>query len=515
MTASHCWSRFHGTAKSAHVSRSARLDEVRFCLTLPFQVCFTTTQAQPFLTGLGYLRSRNSRGRLVVADVDASVPYTNTAASLTTHRLGPDYNTFANAVRFVFGLHDACWTLLMLRIRSIVPSQDAARDDIAVHLYHVLFCLPRDRQRRLGPAQDYGGRWRVQLPHQNKRNWDYAEEEWSFLLADPLRASAGHAPPQTWPVEQALIRGPNCSGDVFSRLPRELIVAVLMVLPSADLCSLRLASRVVSCVSSPTNLPMSFWYSRFGPGFEMAFYLGGRLPQLASKDWSVLYGQIRYGLARPSAYPGLHNRRRIWHILGDLTITLKALLQGSPARQASTSHATLLAVRHGVAAVVPRALVENPACQSTKFDFAWDVEEAFLPMSTDISSPIKISSSFIRFDGRSYICGIRATASTPAVTLSQVGLIRPTTEQHLYLDRGQKITKVQVACSLAGVFGARFFIQTTENAGLGSWHSVGMTGKLQYGEAIAELLPSRKILGLTLEFDVPRLSLLCSHGVVV
>jgi hypothetical protein len=470
-------------------------------LTSAFQVCFATTQAQPLLTGVGYLSNR-----LVVADVDASVPYTDTAASLTTHRLGPDYNYVEPSARLVFGVHDACWTLLMSRITPIVPGQDATCKDtaaVASHLYNVLFCLSEDRQKALNPANDYGGAWTFLPPFSSRYNGDLAEEKWSFILADPEQASIGNAPPQAWPAEQALIRDASRSDDVFNRLPRELIATLLICLPSVDLCSLRLASRVVSCISSPTNLPMSFWRSRFAPGFEMAFYLGGHFPQSSSRDWPVLYGQIRHCLARPSDYPALCSRRRIWHILGNLSITLKALLQGSPAKQASISHAALLPLRPGTAAVVRRAPFENLACPSTKFDFAWDAEQAFVPNSTNISGHIKISTSFIHFDGRSFICGIRATASNPAVTLSQVGLIRPITEQYFYLEKGQKVTKVQVVCSAEGVIGARFFIQTTgpENVELGAWQSVGIVSRLQDGEGIAELQASRRILGLTLEFD--------------
>lgn len=488
---------------------SFRLGRVPFFiyfLTSRLQVCFATTQARPFLTGIGLLRRRQ-----VVADVDANVPYTDAAASLTTHRLGSEFGQ-GESDRLVFGFHDACWTLLLSRIMPNTPGQDSPQDETAVvaaHLYDVLFCLPGDRQKVLNPARDYGGAWRFLSFHSRTRDdGDLPEEKWSFLLADPQHASVDEAPSQAWPTEQAFIRGSHRPGDVFNRLPHELIMAVLIELPSADLCSLRLASRAVSSVSSASSLPVSFWHSRFTSDFEMAFYMARRIPERSSRDWRVLYAQIRYCLARPCTYPALCNRRRIWHILGDLAITLRALLEGSPAKQPAINNAALLPLRLGTAAIVRRDPYENPACPPTSFVFAWDAEDAFLPNSTNISNIIKISTSFIHFDGRSFICGIRATSSDPAVTLSQVGLIRPITEQYFCLEKGQKITKVQVVSSAAGVVGARFLITECENAESEAWQSVGITSNLQEGTGVAELKASRKILGLTVGFDASTLSCL-------
>lgn len=442
-------------------------------------------------------------GHRVFADVDAAVSYTNPAVSLTPHQLNPDF-VGQQVDRLAFGVHDACWTLLLSRI---APGQEPTGDvaaAVAVHLYHVLWCLPGDRHRILNPAHDYGGAWRFSFFSQPQYDGELTEDEWSFLLADPLQMSIGDAPPQAWSTKPAIIRDANHYSDIFARLSHELIVAVLTELPSTDLCNLRLASRAVASVSSPASLPNSFWHSRFTSGFEMGFYMAGHLPELPSRDWRVLYGHIRDCLTRPSAHPALCNRRRIWHVLGDLVITLEALLEGSSVKQTCISHATLLPHRPGMAARAPRAPCQNPLYPSTSLAFVWDSEKESTQNSINNSTSIKISASFIHFDGRSFLCGIRATASTPAVTLSQAGLIRPITEQHFCLERGQEITKVRVICSAGGVVGTKFFIQTAgpENAGSGVWQSVGITDMSQADLGIAELVASGKILGLTLECDV-------------
>ncbi|KAH8895343.1 hypothetical protein GQ53DRAFT_50078 [Thozetella sp. PMI_491] len=479
-------------------------------------VCFVNTRARPFLTGVGYLANH-----VAIADDDASVSYTDPGAVLTHHRLTPDDIRSEN-VRLAFGVHDACWTLLLSRIIPAAPDQEPDRDEIeavVAHLYNVFFSLYQGRHKMLNPGRDFGGAWRfyIQSPRLleahslltfsiTTTSTDHdgeLTEEWSFLFADPRQASIGDAPPQALPDIQGFIRDSSDIGDFFVRIPREIAMAVLAELPSADLCSLRLASRRVASLSSPTSLPNSFWRSRFDHGFEMAFYMPESVPEPSSRDWRRLYGQIQYCLARPTKYEALCNRQRIWHVLGDLSTTLKALLKGSPATETSINYAALKPLRPGMVARVPRPAHQNPASPSASFTFAWDSEDAFSSSSINISAPIKISTSFINFDRRTFVCGIRATAATPAATISQVGLISWATEQHFYLEKGQEITKVRVICSALGVVGMKFFIQTTgrEHAESETWESVGTTSIVDGELGVAELKTSGKILGLTLEFD--------------
>ena len=55
----------------------------------------------------------------------------------------------------------------------------------------------------------------------------------------------------------------HCGVDIFSRLPRELLLCILPHVDFKDLPSLRLASRTVAAVSSLDQLPTSYWKTRF------------------------------------------------------------------------------------------------------------------------------------------------------------------------------------------------------------------------------------------------------------
>jgi hypothetical protein len=476
-------------------------------LTLDFQVCLPETHSQPFLTGIGFIDRNN-----VIADVNANVPFTDPAALLTTYTFGTNDNQI-HPNRRIFAFHQTCWTILLTRITPTVPGQAVAPDEIAslaANLYHILFSLAGDRGRFLNPAHDYGGAW---LPHPNF-GVIYAVPEddlWpvdpSLLSEDPGKASICSNPPQKWLTNYGQIQGFNSPGDFFTRLPGETRMAIITRLGSIDLCSLRLASRAMASISSPTHLPLSFWYSRFGPSFEMGFYMGGSLPAPSSRDWRALYGQIRSCLTKPHKsfkYGALWNRRRIWNVLGSLSITLESLLEGLPAKQASQNYAALLSFKRGMAAAIHRISDENPAGPTTTFTFSWNVEDTFAQNQIKFIYPIEISTSFIHFDGHAYVCGIRATTSSPNITISQVGLTRPTTQQSVYLENGQEITKVRVLCSAMGAVGLSLFIQPvgSENTSLGLWHSFGITGKSNIPLGTAELESSTRILGLALEFDV-------------
>jgi hypothetical protein len=153
---------------------------------------------------------------------------------------------------------------------------------------------------------------------------------------------------------------------------------------------------------------------------------------------------------------------------------------------------------------VRRRAYEDIACPFTTVVFTWDIDGTISPASIEAPSSIKMSISFIHLDGQSYICGLRATTSTPVATISQVGWIRPKTEQHIYLKRGQELTELRVVCSAMGVVGIKFLIQTTgfDSFQSTAWQSVGTTSMSQGGLAIAELKPSGKLLRLAVEFDV-------------
>ena len=101
---------------------------------------------------------------------------------------------------------------------------------------------------------------------------------------------------------------PRCGKgiDAFSALPDEILLQIVRFTPTADLLSLRLASRSVANVSRLPALPRSFWLSRFLPPFEMGFALPERYDR--DWDWRALYFMIRRALLRGTvSFPRAHS----------------------------------------------------------------------------------------------------------------------------------------------------------------------------------------------------------------
>ena len=67
--------------------------------------------------------------------------------------------------------------------------------------------------------------------------------------------------------------------DILLRLLTEILLVLLVALDSASVCNLRLSSRRIASLSSPSSiLPQAFWRSPFEPGHEMAFYYAAAMP---------------------------------------------------------------------------------------------------------------------------------------------------------------------------------------------------------------------------------------------
>ncbi|KAI9147449.1 hypothetical protein HJFPF1_12470 [Paramyrothecium foliicola] len=457
------------------------------------QVYVQETEGSPRLTGAGYCSHS-----LVVADINTSVDYTSPVATLSTHRISPDYVTDSELSLPAFGIHDACWTLFVDRMAPCAASVRMA--DIVAHLHTILACISGSRHRDLDPTHDCGGT----SGHLDRigmhSSADFEEGDLGFLHADPCQVSLDGVLSPPWPATQSTIAATHGTGhsDIFTGMPRELVVAMCAELPSDDLCSLRLTSRAVAAVSSPVSLPNSFWHSRFAPDFEMGFYMAGKIPGLPSKDWRALYGQIRRSMAGPSGSPSLRNRRRIWNVLGDLKLTIEALLEGPGIQEAPFSYATGLPFTPSMVVTTSlRSSWQNPAYPSIRSDFSWDLEEAVLSNFICASTPIKIYAYFIHLHGQAFVCGLQATASTStgSITLSQVGLIRPKIGEYFYLQPHEKITKVLAVCSRMGVVGLGFLIQATSADVQGeTWRSLGSIKKQETRNlGVAELKTSGKI----------------------
>src|SRR5690606_30243593 len=150
------------------------------------------------------------------------------------------------------------------------------RHRVAGLLSHLLRCTPQDN-RVFFVRHDYGG------AADFRRTWGYSYEDhipdgWRFIVADPTldlerEMRTCHLTTQRHPSPAGDEWHHSRQGeDAFARLPHELLGLIFFKLPSADVCNLRLASRVVSSITTPELLPQSFWKSRFSSDYEMQFF---------------------------------------------------------------------------------------------------------------------------------------------------------------------------------------------------------------------------------------------------
>lgn len=120
-------------------------------------------------------------------------------------------------------------------------------------------------------------------------------------MADPLKGFT----PEDWaeatkvgcnvhPVRSTPLRSASACEDPFVNVPADVVMMILTMMSTPDVCNLRLASVAVAQASHAADLPQSFWSSRFAERFEMAFILAGR-PRSDTRqtlDWRGLYDVI-------------------------------------------------------------------------------------------------------------------------------------------------------------------------------------------------------------------------------
>ncbi|PGH23668.1 hypothetical protein AJ80_02274 [Polytolypa hystricis UAMH7299] len=104
------------------------------------------------------------------------------------------------------------------------------------------------------------------------------------------------------------------SKDPFSSLSLELLLEILLILPSKDVCNLKLASPVFASLT----LPECFWTSRFQRGLEFYSIFEARNARFRRCGWKSTYlkvKELKYTMA-------FKNRRRVWNILTQIKGTM-------------------------------------------------------------------------------------------------------------------------------------------------------------------------------------------------
>lgn len=429
------------------------------------------------------------------ASSDPSISYIENPDSLETHEVPPP----SRALSSIF-FHDVCWRLLLARLSGDTRAGTCQLDPLHVgrHLLYLLHCFPHDCYGGLLTRHDYGG------ASQFRKSYLYARggyerslpDEWQFLLADPMVDITGITDMSSTMLLNSYQSRKDLqqisAEDPFGYLPAEILDILFIKLTSTDLCSLRLASRVVAGASSPAWLSQAFWRSRFSVHHEMGFFLGGQRQSISriSIDWHRLYAFLQESLAgnnNNSTFCGLLNKRRIWNGLSSLCASLRPLLEASTCG-IPTPLEVPFPEGYQRGAFIRSHTPPTPFRQN---------HVVLLP-----SWPLRLSISFINFNCRRYVSGISLRGHDGRdwriPQFGQAGLVIPTAEEHLDLSSPEAIKSIKIYSIDDGIVGIEFH---KEARGL----KPGLVGSASNPDtAVAELVPgvSGGVRGFTLTFDV-------------
>lgn len=196
-------------------------------------------------------------------------------------------------------VHNGCWELLRDRVD---PDHVYPVDTLARHLLALLYSTPLDvNNETLVPGHNYGYASNP-FSHGDLRNGYLGRviaTDDSFIISDVTEKFVSDEETLEDEVVSFYTRiahlgtqlGNYGETDPFCLLPRELVVLVLTLLPSQDVCNLRHASRYVADLSSPKFLDQRFWSSRFDPDSEMGFVFAGPSNPRPTEpaDWRAMY----------------------------------------------------------------------------------------------------------------------------------------------------------------------------------------------------------------------------------
>ncbi|KAE8132710.1 hypothetical protein BDV38DRAFT_274913 [Aspergillus pseudotamarii] len=243
------------------------------------------------LSGVGYVDSDDS----IIAPLGPESSYRDASATLEEYFLYYE----GSQLPWSFFFHAICWDILLQR----VPDGLSDLSKFSSIFHNLMYCTTWSRHRYVRPGHDFGGSIQFQKPAGDPIK-KIVDEGYRYFLAEHLpprnvaqilRICGGHRVSPA-PTRSITLRSFQGSGDIFSRLPAEVLYMIIELLPSSDIGRLRLAS------------------IRFRPDFEMGFALP--IEVAVDEDWRKAYFAIRHALSShvDSAY--LQNRQRMWNIVG-------------------------------------------------------------------------------------------------------------------------------------------------------------------------------------------------------
>lgn len=244
----------------------------------------------PTLTGVGLIYGPNC----LSATIDCKLSYIDSQLTrewgLSTTRLG--WGSWA------FGVHDACWQMLRLRVGGWHERQ------LIISVFHQLLCVPCIESSSFDFGHDYDGASQTHKRMGPPMPINHGSVLYADPHAVPLMVISEPAMPQSL-TSFDYLQGASC--HAFGPLSMELIHEILSYLSRKEVAALRLVSRALASIAAVENLPQSYWRSRFLLGQEADFIF----PDLTERrDWRGFFLALNKLLRHGGTLP-LLNRKRI------------------------------------------------------------------------------------------------------------------------------------------------------------------------------------------------------------
>ncbi|KAI1339365.1 hypothetical protein F5Y15DRAFT_86626 [Xylariaceae sp. FL0016] len=499
---------WQGNHDGAHPSSSLSwLQEVRAIRTLRYI-------HDPVITGVGWL---NYHGEVIAPDHDSShyqdydPEQQELPAFFGTHQVG-----YATSEYWCFVVHDVCWELLR---EHVDPGHEIPADRMASHLFAVLYNTPMNGEI-LAPGHDYGGATKFQDSTVYAYYTRVNASRHSYITADVTEEfqfddeTLEDAPPL--PHNGANLGGYSKT-DAFCRLPNEILMLILALLASRDVCAARHASRYIADVASPGSLSQRFWKSRFNLEFEMGFAFAGPFcpPPQEPVDWRLLYLRSKVAL-NLELFPGFRNRHRVWHVLQNMTDALGIRISNEE-RISESAYANLTPdippgfnVNHTVyadASFDPGELPEQDIAAKSGLALScrlFEVHSIMWP-SGDDAKLLKMRVSYVTLNGEQYISGIRIhnpddDCSSLGTSQNKCGFINHLNDHEVHMDLSDSLQSIDVVMAAAGVIGLCFHMEGPQGP---YTCALGNTEVTRAGCGVGRLTPDDKTMqkGIVFGFD--------------
>ncbi len=301
---------------------------------------------------------------IYVSDTDEELRYNHnleTKPSYRCFKLG--WDPIDNQWAFI--IHGACWEIFTTRFGTTGSTQDVA---LATGMARILSNFNQDspwhHPQPIGLADPFHpNRNEPTEPSRYETLEDHFEKGWikieelrriisvfvkrcqepSDRISTRPRLSASTATSTKRPYRSrrsTLANRKSPPEDIFSRLPRELLLCILPRVLFQDLPNLRLASRSIAAVSTLEQLPTSYWKIHFLEDYPYAVpsALGAApdwralcfsIPPLLRPDWGSSYWpRKQYGIQADK-------RRLVWNRLDGVRDLICRTPQGLPVDMAN------------------------------------------------------------------------------------------------------------------------------------------------------------------------------------